>query len=319
MRRLVGVSIVVVCLGVGAARADTLAAPAPEQQKRADELFQEGRKLLVDGNDPAGACAKFDEAIRLDPTADGIMLNLGLCNEKLFKYKTALYWFRKAQFRATETNLPDNERVARQHTTDLATKVATVKIVIAGNVASSKVRIDGDAIKPDDYGHAEVDPGHHVLEAGAQGMKNVRQEFDIKGQGGDTLTVEFVAGDNTIVVDKGKPRKRAALYTAIGGGVLWVASVVVAYEEKSRWSRVSGLADMQSKGTAPGHDAIDTANDAKRVAQIYGTGLFIAGAVAITAAGYLYFTAPSREVIDQTVWVPTVSPDGAGLAAVGRF
>jgi len=108
---------------------------------------------------------QFDEAIRLDPTADGIMLNLGLCNEKLGRFKTALYWFRKAQFRATETNLPDNERVAREHTTKLATQVATVKIAFAPAAPGAKVKIDGEVVQPDDYGHAEVDPGHHVLDA----------------------------------------------------------------------------------------------------------------------------------------------------------
>src|SRR5262245_38878261 len=95
--RHIGVSVLLVsCALVGAARAD-----GSGKQKRADELFEEGRKLL-NAEDPAGACEKFNEAIKLDPDAPGTMLNLGLCNEKLQKYRTALYWFRKAQARAAE-------------------------------------------------------------------------------------------------------------------------------------------------------------------------------------------------------------------------
>ena len=113
------------------------------KQKRADELFEQGRKLLnAEPSDPAGACAKFNEAIKLDPDAPGTMLNLGLCNEKLHKYQTALYWFRKAQARAAETKppLPDYENAAKEHTFDLAGKVATIKIAFDRRRAPADVR-----------------------------------------------------------------------------------------------------------------------------------------------------------------------------------
>ena len=308
MRRL-GVCLVLISSAVFA---DPPAPTAPEQAKRADELFQEGR-TLIGKNDYAGACAKFDEAIKIDPTADGIMLNLGLCNEQLGKYKSALYWFRKAQFRATETNLPDNERVAREHTTALATKVATVKLTFSPANANAKVKIDGDVVQPDDYGHAEVDPGHHVLDAGAAGMKNVHQEFDVQGRGGDTLTISFVAGDNTIVKDPGKGRRRAAIFVASGGVALMIASGGLSWYERSIWK------DHQMACNNHDPTAIAICNHAHDVAHVYGTGLFVAGSVAVAAAAFLYFTTPAPEVIDQTVWLPTVSPDGVGFAAVGRF
>ncbi len=54
-------------------------------------------------------------------------------------------------------------------------------------------------------------------------------------------------------------------------------------------------------------------------ARIYGTTFFGVGAAAVAVATYIYLTAPQRERINQTVWVPTVAPDGVGLAAVGHF
>ena len=125
----VGVALVVVCASAYAQPADT---PPPETAPAtpAQLAFREGRELLEAGKD-AEACAKFEESLKADPDAPGTMLNLGLCNEKLEKFKTALYWFRKAQARAAETNLPDYERAAKDHTIDLANKVATIKIQFA--------------------------------------------------------------------------------------------------------------------------------------------------------------------------------------------
>lgn len=207
----------------------------------------------------------------------------------------------------------ENERVAREHTTKLATVVATVKVELSATVANSKVQVDGDVIPPADYGHAEVDPGHHVLEAGAPGMKNVRQEFDVEGQGGNTLTIQLVAGDNTIVIDRGRSRRRTAVVIAVGGAALYVATGVLAWHERSRWSAVADAARAHEPA------AVATANDAQHVARIYVTGLFAAGTVAVAGAVFVYLTAPHPEVIDRTVLVPTVSPEGAGLAITGRF
>src|SRR3569623_2306025 len=109
----------------------------------ADKLFEEGRKLV--DIDPSAACAKFDLAIKLDPDAPGVLLNLGLCNEKLGKYKTAIYWFAKAQKRSTEPNLPDYASAAGDHLQPLGKLVAPVNITNAGPPpADTKVKIDGE-------------------------------------------------------------------------------------------------------------------------------------------------------------------------------
>src|SRR5262249_49506939 len=143
----------------------------------------------------------------------GTMLNLGLCNELLGKFKTALYWFRKAEARAIETNAPEQEKAARDHTTQLAAEVATVRIAFAGaHPSGPKVKIDGEEIRPEDYGHVEVDPGHHVLDAGAPGMQIFHDEFDVRDRGGQMLTITFVAGESSVVVDRGAGRRRVALY-----------------------------------------------------------------------------------------------------------
>jgi hypothetical protein len=324
--RLIGVSLAIaswVLLGTA------LADDTPGKQKRADELFEQGRKLLAEaGTDKekvAEACTKFDEAIKLDPEAPGTMLNLGLCNEKLEKYKTALYWFRRAQARASETKLPDYEAAAKEHTVDLAGKVATIKITFpTPPPAETKVKIDGMEISPADYLHAEVDPGPHTLVAGAPGKRIYTQEFTVEGRGGQTLEITFVEGDNTVVIDRGATRRKIAIFAAIGGGVLMLSAGGVALYAKSKYDlcTTKGKLDDPLTPDCPETDPVAATaygNKYVKMSRRVGTSLFAAGGVAIAVAAVLYFTAPAKERIDRTVFVPTVSPDQVGFALSRSF
>lgn len=299
-------------------------------QKRADELFEEGRALLSAGDQKAAAaCAKFDAAIKLDPEAPGTMLNLGLCNEKLEKYATALYWFRKAQARAAETNLPDYETAAKQHTVDLASKVATIKIAFNPPAPQgTRVKVDGREIPSADYLNAEVDPGAHTLVAGAPGHKIFTQEFTVEGRGGQTLIVALVPGDDSIVIDRGAGRRKAAIFTAAGGGALLLASLGVSWYARGKYrdcANNGSLLPLDERGSCPypnaGQEqaATDYANDQQKLAQIWGTSLFVAGAVTVGVASFLYFTAPEKERIDRTVFTPVVGPQEVGFALSGGF
>jgi hypothetical protein len=320
-----GIALVLACQLVvllGTAGADDKSG----KQKRADQLFQEGRALLAKGDNNAGAaCDKFSEAIRLDPEAPGTMLNLGLCNELLRKYKTALYWFRKAQARAAETNLPAYEQAAKDHTIDLKqNKVATIRISFVDQPEGTRVKIDGEEVAPADYLAVEVDPGDHTLTAGAPGHKNFEQPFTVIDRGGQTLMIELVVGDNAIVVDRGAGRRKAAIITAAGGGVLMLGSLVVSLVAKSRYNDCADNGALKLEGNVgcggrTPDEAKDYANDQKRLAEYWGTGLFIAGAATVGVAAVLYFTAPEKERIDRTVFVPTLGPSDVGFAVGGRF
>ncbi|MBV8755678.1 MAG: hypothetical protein JO257_00295 [Deltaproteobacteria bacterium] len=298
----------------------------------ADKLFEEGRKLV--DSDPAAACAKFDQAIKLDPDAPGVLLNLGLCNEKIGKYKSSIYWFVKAQKRSTESGLTDYASAAGEHLQKLAKLVARVNITFAGTPpADAKVRIDGELVAPEDYSQAEVDPGHHTLDAGATGMQIVHQEFDIEanpsGADGKVVTlppIAFVAGTNTVIIDRGATRRKWAWVGMIGGGTLMaVAGGLSLYE-----LHVYNTCVKQTSGKPPEIDTTragctdvtaqtNKANNAGHVAHVWGTTTFAVGAVAAAVGITLYFTAPDKERVDRTVFVPTVSPDGVGFSWSGRF
>jgi hypothetical protein len=329
--RGLGVSLAIaVLLATSSARAQEVG----DRRQRADALFEQGRKLLTEAGDDktklAAACEKFDEAIQLDPIAPGTMLNLGLCNEKLEKYKTALYWFRKAQARAAETNLPDYERAAKEHTVALASKVATIRISFMSTPpAGTRVRIDGDEIAPADYLRAEVDPGTHTLVARAPGHKVYTEEFTVAGRGGQAIIVQLEKGDSAVLVDRGAGRRKGAVILAAGGGVLWATSVGMSFWAKGRYDQyakdgmpITGHTDggkfCSPTGCTP-EEAAKAANHYQTIARWVATPIFVGGALAIGGAIVLYVTAPDKERVDQTVFTPIVAPDQLGVALTRGF
>jgi tetratricopeptide (TPR) repeat protein len=308
------VLIATLLLGIAAAGAD------PAAQKHSEELFAEGRKL-IEAHDDAAACGKFNEAIKLDPNAAGTMLNLGLCNQNLKKYRLALYWFRKAQARAHETNLPDYEAAAGARTKDLAALVATIQI--DASPADIRVKLDGEELLAADYLRVEIDEGHHTLDASSPGHRPSHQELDVTGKGGQTVSVHLEVGEDSIVVDPGAGRRKVAIVTASAGGALLITASVIALYAKSQYKCANGThIDLTTSSYCMSLDEPTLRkrdNDARVLAEYWATSIAVAGVVAVGVAAYVYFTAPQAERINQTVFVPTLSPAGLGLAAVGHF
>ncbi|HVJ16178.1 MAG TPA: hypothetical protein VM686_12135 [Polyangiaceae bacterium] len=91
----------------------------PADGKRAETLFEEGRRALTD-EDYALACSKFAESQRLDPGA-GTLMNLGTCEEGLGHDAAALANFREALSMLP----PDDDRVefARTRVTELEARL----------------------------------------------------------------------------------------------------------------------------------------------------------------------------------------------------
>jgi hypothetical protein len=291
-----------------------VAQPTPDHTKAA-ELFEDGRRLMND-RDPAGACAKFAESIRLEPLAAGTMLNLGLCNQQLGRNKTALYWFRKAQLRATETDppLPAYEQEARDHTTYLATIVPVIKLELPAGVPDITIMLDDEPVRPEDYAHLEVDPGHHVIVATTPNKPTFRKEVMVTDRNGTSVVVRF--GDAPDTNDRRPPppedggrRRRIAAYLAIGSGAVLASSLGLTLYEKHVYNDNKAAAQMGDMA------ALDKAHNATEVARDYGTGLAIAGVVAGGIAVYLWVSAPDGE----PMVAPAIAPGQAGAVITGRF
>ena len=293
-----GRAVVLVCMLAGAALAET-----PQQQ--ADKLFAEGRELLTAKNDPKAACEKFEAAIRLDPTATGTMLNLGLCYEKLDRIATSIAWFRKAANAAAEAHLDEYEAAAKEHMEMLKPRVPSIRIEVSP--ADAEVRIDGERVSPTDYGKKEIDPRvEHEITARAPGKKKVVEKVTI-GEG-ETKTISLSVTEAAVPVyaDTGKGRRRGGLILAgVGVGALILTGVYGLVQRDKFFDDSLTMAEQ------------DKAKDNLR---IFGTTTFIVGLATATTGAILYFTAPRREQIsDGTAFAPLITNDQIGLAASGRF
>ena len=289
-----GGAAVLVCMLASVAAAET-------SQEKADRLFGEGRAALT-ANDSKLACEKFEEAIKIDVSATGTMLNLGLCYENLGKYASSLYWFRKAQAAASENKLTDYENAAKEHTSTISSRVSTLTITVQGS-PEAEVRVDGRKVEPTEYGRYEVNAGEHEVVGTAPGK--ARETVSVTVAQAENKPVSL-ALRNEYVVDRGKNRRLVAY---IGAGVGTAALVGLGI-----WG-IAANDEYHQMGTTK--DRQDELNDQ---AATYGTGTFIVGTALIAGAALLYFTAPGKEsVIEGSAFAPIVTQDQLGLAAVGRF
>jgi hypothetical protein len=300
--------------------AATVEARAQSAQDQAEILFEEGRDLL-EKHEPAKACARFERAIRLDPGAAGIMLNLGVCNEALGKYKSALYWYRKAEHRATEGDhpMPSHERVAKERAAVVATKVATVKIAFSSEPPPGiAVAIDGEPVAPDDYARVEIDPGNHVLKAEAPGLATTRP-FRVDDTTDRTIMVVLAPATKPAAPSEGGHRG-LGLSLAIGGVAALAAAGGIALYEQRIYTRctTNGVLDTSAAGcdhrTDPYAAAVE-ANHALEVTRIYGTSLTVVGAAAVAVGAYLYLQAPARR--ERAAIAPALGRDHIGIVLVG--
>jgi len=313
--RTLGIAVFLCCMGVSAH-----AQPDKSQLDEASALFLEGRDLLT-RNETAAACEKFEASIALDPTAPGVMLNLGLCYELLERYATSLYWFRKAQVAAAEAQLPAYETEAKRHTVDLAAKVATVKID-ASAAADAEVVIDGKPVASTDFARVEIDRGPHKVEARAPGKRTHRQSFEVRERDGGTLVIPALVDEPTAsaTVTTGEPPAEGApssqepsrtprivlgaSFGAVGLG-LCIASPIWASHTKSDYDAAVARGEMPSVSAA-------------RNKQHIATGMFIGGLGLIGFSTYLLLTAPAHRT-PTTAIAPVIGDHQVGFAISGSL
>ncbi|HUS33492.1 MAG TPA: hypothetical protein VMZ53_33550 [Kofleriaceae bacterium] len=278
--------------------------PAVEQPP-AVKAFDDGRRLLEEGK-PGEACARFEESIKLDPDAPGTLLNLGLCNQRLGRTATALGWFRKAQFRAAETQKTDYEDAAKRETATLAAIVPKVHFELANPPPpGARFLLDGNQISENDMGNLEVDPQSHTLEMRVSGKAPLRVEFSAKLDQEQTVLVPVPKTQKKIyVVDHGAPQKALAYLLGGTGVSLYIASGATSLIAKHEFDISEHPEDRQHW---------------KNIARFGGTSLFVVGTAAIVTAAVIYVRAPKAERIERTVLAPTAGDHELGVAVVGSF
>jgi len=144
----------------------------------AEVLFQEGRKLLSEGQVSA-ACDKLKDSFALDPMS-GTLLNLALCYEKQGKTATAWARFRNAASLAKSQGKADQVAEANRRIKAIEPDLSYLTIAVPEPVPGLEVKRDEEEVTPPSYGvQVPVDPGPVQIVASAPGYKTVKLSVEI--------------------------------------------------------------------------------------------------------------------------------------------
>ena len=165
-------ALLLAALAVSTAASPALAEPTPQERSLAVALFQEGRKLMTEGN-LAEACLKLAESQRLDP-AGGTLLNVALCHDREGKIATAWVEYREALALARRDGRADREKAAAEAIQRLEASLSRLTIMVpeAARAPGLVVKLDGVALPSAAWGtKIPVDPGRREITAEAPGRR----------------------------------------------------------------------------------------------------------------------------------------------------
>jgi tetratricopeptide (TPR) repeat protein len=159
-----------VLLLAGTARAEDPAA--------AEALFQEGRKLLADGQ-VAAACEKLKESFAQE-SMSGTLLNLAACYEKQGRTATAWARFREAVSLAKAQGKADQAAEATRRFKALELELSRIAIAVPEPVPGLTIERDDQEVVPASYGvQVPVDPGPVQVVASAPGYKSFKVTVEV--------------------------------------------------------------------------------------------------------------------------------------------
>lgn len=303
-----------------------LAATAPafaDDVKLADEKFDAALKLQ-EAHDDVGACKLFHEAYDLNPSAIGKILNVAKCEERAGKVATAIHYFSDARDRAREQNEAEAVKAAEERLAILTPRAPHVAIALSETYnADAKLLVANKVVDIATASDVAVDPGE------------VSIVVSVPGRVSFTKRITIAEGEHkAVAVPKlGYPVTACRWCRALGksavavGGVSLAAGVVIGLVSHSRWNSATqgctkngnDLVCDSGKGPNGEPSQIDRVNSARSLGDV-GSVFGIAGGVLAVGGAALWFFSPKPEEDSQHVSiVPVVTPDQAGLAAVGRF
>jgi serine/threonine-protein kinase len=176
----VGVSLTASLLAASPAMAQT-----SDEKAAADALFDAARDLM-NAEEYAAACPKFQDSHDLDP-AVGTLLNLGLCYKKAGQTASAWTTYREAAALARQLGQAEREKLARKEVEALEGQLTKLVVEVsteASEITKLTVTRNGKPLRKTMWGvPLAVDPGEVTVEASAPGYVTRRAEVTAHGEG----------------------------------------------------------------------------------------------------------------------------------------
>lgn len=308
-----------------------------EDKALATALFKEARTLM-ENNEVAEACRKFQESHRLDPSG-GTLLNLAACNEKLGRTATAWTHYNEALAWARRDRREDRMQFAAEHMHALEPRLSYVVIEVpeSARVEGLEIRRDGSVVRKAAWGsRMPLDPGAHVVEASADGYRAWRTEVTVDAEGSEQTVlvpvlvplapsssneepVQDVVGAKPTRSPEPETETTAGsapwtAYALTGVGVVGIG--VGTYFGLRAFSKDAEADDACPKGecTAEGRKLTDQAGEAADVSTV----AFSVGIVAL-GSGVAIWLLDSEEPETGATLRPEAGPGHAGIRWSGRF
>ena len=280
---------------------------AADDPALAEQLFREGKAAMQAG-DVNAACEKFEASRGYDLQATGTLLNLALCHEAQGKVATAWAEFRAVVAESAERR-EDRVVMAREHETKLFPRLSYVIVAVRPSARVEGLVLTLDKKRPllaAAWGsELPIDPGHHVLDVEAAGMRSMRYEFDVLSKPGDqTIDVmplviaprpasadDLVARENAARLH----RRRTIGFVLVGAGAVSAAvGGVFGGRAIDEYSGVKHGKYCPSDNTCPTPAAQRSAQDAYNASKTYalvsdvtigvGAALAVAGVVLVVTS-----------------------------------
>lgn len=321
-------------VAAGLLAAATLSAPDARADKTiALQMFDAGRKLM-EAKDYDNACPKFEAAVKEDPSLNGALINLAMCNEA--RGHTASAWgeFKDALFAAKKSNDPGQEQFCKQRVDALEPKLSHL-IVNAEQVPGLVIHRDEQEIPLAALGtEIPIDPGKHTIEATAPGFSVWSTSVQI-GAAQDKQTVVIPkltpaptkpgAGPGGDVAPPTNDKTRRTVGFVVGGvGVVGIGvGAVMGILAAGAKGDLDKLCPVNASGnkvcTPEGQSKRDSANTNALVSTIgFGVGIagVAVGAILIATSGSSKTEAPKAARVRV---LPTFGANGGGVDVLGRF
>jgi hypothetical protein len=300
---------------------------------RADELFQEGKRLLEQGRLEA-ACPLLASSDALDPTIGSLGL-LAACHEQQGRVATAWKDYREVLRRA-EAARDDRAEFARQRVTALEPRLPRLVVRLASPTPGIEIRRDSEPLPSAEVGATvAVDPGAHEILASAPGRTDYR--VIVMAAEGAVVTVDVPALQPiapppppapvaSSVAETHRRSARIPVGLALGGVGLVGLGVGIAFGVSAINSNLDSNTvydTCKAPGAPPdacskGRDMRSSAFSAATVSTI---GVSVGAAGVLAGALVLFLPSskapgPAREGFRVT---PFVGPQGGGAVAAGSF
>ena len=321
-----------IALGIAIALCNVELARAaePVATTTADVLFEQAREDMRRGN-YAAAYPKLVESARIEP-ADGTLLNIIVCEEKLGKVASAWRHARELFERLPEGD--ERKLIAERKVAALSSRLP--RLVVrrgASTPADTKVLVDDAELEPAGFGvPLPIDPGPHEIVVRRPGKADTIERFSLveaqtfewvvsspaqmqKADRERPLPISLQRPPNESQPDAKKP-SRFVGWATLGGGVVALASAgvmgLMTLDRKASVERICPPPERRCQDAS----GVETADEGQRLF----IGTLIAAGVGAAGLGFgIYFLTDADQAASRQPTRSSPPVSGAIGAYAGSF